>query len=58
VWIGQASYDRRPFQNGGKLVAWLRRISTDAYKQRDKSLPASRLSLFWNGLQSFTFKCR
>ena len=38
-------YKRRPFQSGGKLNAWLRSISTNAYKQQ-----VSRLSLFWNGL--------
>jgi hypothetical protein len=34
--------NRKPFQNRGKLNAWLRRISPDAYKQRDKPLPANK----------------
>ena len=33
----------RPFQNGGKLNAWLRRISINACKQRDKFLSVSKL---------------
>ena len=32
----------RPFQIGGKLNVCLRRISRDAYKQRDMSLSASK----------------
>jgi hypothetical protein len=41
----------KPIQIEGKLNAWLRRISPDVYKQRDKPLSASKpTDLFWNGL--------